>query len=259
MRARWLWFKTYWAVLVLVTVGTGLIVAGLVADRDSAARIAIGAGILVVGVFGDRLQRAKVGPTGAEIELERRAAESTTEFSQAPAAVASPSFPASDQVVDVHRAALASDVLEFLTRPGDGPLAGSAFQLYLYDADQDMLLPALDPAHGEPSPGFRVGEGVAGRAWETGEFTIAEGGAASDATFALSADKQARYADLTAVAAVPVANAAGTVIAVLSASTTDPRSRLATDEGFEALVALGDAVARVLVDLLKWFGDGYDE
>lgn len=251
--------RRYWAVIVLVGAGGFLMVVGLIERQDSIGRIGIGAGLVLVGVFADRLQRAKVGPAGAEIELEVRAAESTTELREAATLDRAPTFPDSHDAVDLHRAALASEVITMLTRPGDGPLADCAFQLYLFDADQEMLLPALEPGHSPPSPPFVAGEGVTGRAWESGEFTIAEGVEASDATYALSEDKQARYADLVAVAAMPVTNAAGEVIAVLSASTSDPGTRLATDEGFEALVALADAVARVLVDLLKWFGDGYDE
>ena len=236
-----------------------MIVVGLVDEHDSLGRVGLGAGLLLLGVFADRLRRAKLGPTGAEIELEQRAAESTTELSASPSAVQSPAFPDSDQVVDVHRAVLGYDVITFLTRPREGPLAGCGFQLYLFDADQHMLLPVLEPTHAAPSPGFRVGEGVAGKAWESGEFTIAEGREASDETFALSADKQARYTDLAVVAAMPVTNAGGRVIAVLSASATDPQSGLGTDEAFEDLVALADAIARVLVDLLKWFSDDYDD
>jgi hypothetical protein len=186
-------------------------------------------------------------------------AESTTELSEVEPAALAPSFPDSDQVVDVHRTALASDVLTLLTEPREGPLVGCAFQLYLYDADEHMLLPALEPGHSQPSPAFRVGEGVTGTAWRSGEFAIAEGREVSDGTFSLSAEKQARYADLSAVAAMPVTNAAGEVIAVLSAATSDPESGLTTDEGFESLVALADSFARVLVDLLKWFSDGYDD
>jgi hypothetical protein len=253
------WLRKYWAVLVLVVAGVILMLIGILERQDSLARIAIGAGLLLVGVFADRLQGAKVGPGGAEIQLEVRAAESTTELREAANLAHAPSFPDSDQVVDMHRAALASDVMRLLTEPREGPLVDCAFQLYLFDADENMLLPALEPAHDQPSPPFRVGEGVTGRAWESGQFTIAEGIEASDGTYSLSVDKQQRYADLAAVAAMPVTNAAGEVIAVLSASTTDAGSGLTGNEGFEAFVALADAVARVLVDLLKWFSDGYDD
>jgi len=99
-----------------------------------------------------------------------------------------------------------------------------------------MLLPVLQPGHAGPSPGFAVGEGVAGEAWETGEFAIAVGDATHDESFALAPDKQTHYSNLAVMAAVPVTNAAASPIAVLSASSADPGSGLATQEGFEALV-----------------------
>lgn len=164
-----------------------------------------------------------------------------------------------EEVVDVHRVALANDIVSFLTLPAHGPLLGCAFQLYLFDVDEQMLLPVLEPGHAGPSPGFRVDEGVAGKAWETGEFAIATGAATHDESFSLAADKQTRYSDLAVVAAVPVTNASASAIAVLSASSPDPVSGLATQEGFEALVALAERIARVLIDLLKWFDDEYDD
>ncbi len=55
--------------------------------------------------------------------------------------------------------------------------------------------------------------------------------AAHDDIFALEANRQSRYADLAVVAAVPVINASARQIAVLSASSADPESGLATSEG----------------------------
>jgi len=247
--------------IVLVIAGGMLIVIGLLARRDSLARTGIGAGLLLSGVFADRLRRAKVGPAGAEIELERRARESTTELVVRSSATAQLPFalPQAGQVTDVHRVALANEVVSFLTHPRDGPLVGCAFQLYLFDVDADLIVPVLEPGHPGPSPGFAVGEGAVGKAWETGGYAIAEGAEASDESFALSGDKQVRYTDVAVVAAMPVTNAAGRVISVLSAASTDAHCALRTDEGLEALVALADAIARVLVDLLKWFTDEYDE
>ena len=100
---------------------------------------------------------------------------------------------------------------------------------------------------------------MAGTAWATGTYAIAEGLETSDATFSLSAEKQNRYSDLAVVAAMPVTNAAGHVLAVLSAASDDPDAELRSEAGMESLVALADAAARVLVDLLKWFADDYDE
>ena len=247
--------------VVLAVVGCVLIAAGLVDERDAATRLTVGAGLLLAGAFFGRLRRAKVGPTGAEIELDQQAREVTTQLAVESAPATSGPFPLPDagQVVDTHRVALANDVMAMLTSPQGGPLVGCSFQLYLFDADEELLLPVLQPGHPGPSPGFAIGEGVAGTAWATGAYAVAEGVQASDETFALSAEKRSRYADLAVVAAVPVVNASGRVLAVLSAASADPDSELRGDTGMEALVAVAEAVARVLVDLLKWFTDEYDE
>ena len=254
--------------VLLFLVGCVLLTVGVVDGRD--AVVAIGAGVLLAGAFSGRLRRAKVGPAGAEIELEQRARETTSQLVLEPPPAAHGPFPLPDAelVIDTHRVALANDVMAMLTSPRDGlrgpnayagPLAGCSFQLYLFDAVEELLLPVLQPGHPGPSPRFAVGEGAAGTAWATGTYAIAEGGEASDDTFALSPEKQARYSDLAVVAAMPVTNAAGQVLAVLSAASDDPGTELRSEVGVEALVALADAVARVLVDLLKWFTDGYDE
>ena len=245
--------------VVLVLVGCVVLGAGIFDDRD--AVVAIGAGLLLAGAFSSRLRKAKIGPGGAELELDQRARETTSQLALEPGQAPQGPFPLPDTelVVDTHRVALANDVLAMLTSPRNGPLAGCSFQLYLFDIVEQLLLPVLQPGHPGPSPRFALGEGVAGTAWATGADAIAEGGETSDETFALAAEKQARYSDLAVVAAMPVTNAAGQVLAVLSAASDDPDTELRSEAGMEALVALADAVARVLVDLLKWFGDGYDE
>lgn len=61
--------------------------------------------------------------------------------------------------------------------------------------------------------------------------------------------------NLAVVAAMPVANAHDEVIAVISGSSVDVDSALATAEGFDAHLLMAQQVARVLVDLLQWFPD----
>lgn len=58
------------------------------------------------------------------------------------------------------------------------------------------------------------------------------------------------------VAAVPVLNAAGQRIAVLSMAARGADARLHGDDAFQQLVFLSVVAARVLVDLFKWFDDG---
>lgn len=247
--------------MLVALVGCVLVGAGLAGGQDGAAKLAVGAGLLLAGAFSGRLRRAKVGPAGAEIELDQRAREVTSRLALEPPPATQAPFPlpSGEAVIGTHRVALANDVIAMLTSPASGPLAGCSFQLYIFDDDEQLLLPVLQPGHPGPSPRFAVGEGVTGTAWATGAYAVAEGVETSDETFSLSTEKQARYSDLAVVAAMPVTNAAGRVLAVLSAAADDPGAELRTEAGMEALVALADAVARVLVDLLKWFTDDYDE
>lgn len=154
---------------------------------------------------------------------------------------------------------LASQLFEDLLIEPTGALAGCTMQLYLYDEERALLLPILTPGHAGPSPGFAAGQGATGLAWDSGEYVVAEGSAVADDTFHLSSEQKERYRDLAAVAAMPVTNTAGRVIAVLSGAARDPDGGLLTDAGFERHVFLAEAVARILVDLLKWFDDTYDE
>jgi hypothetical protein len=103
--------------------------------------------------------------------------------------------------------------------------------------------------------GWRIGTGAVGEAWQRAEYVLARGEEVSDATFGLTPDQQARYQSLAVVAAMPVTNAAGEVIAVLAGSSTDPDSPLTGPEGFDAHLLVAQEVARVLIDLLKWFTD----
>lgn len=73
-------------------------------------------------------------------------------------------------------------------------------------------------------------------------------------------EQQEAFRDLTAVASLPVANAAGMVIGVLTASTTAPHgpASLSSKDAYYDMLSRALSLARVLVDLLKWFDDGYD-
>jgi len=227
-------------------------------DGFASASLAMGTFLVVVGALHHRILKAKFGPTGGEVELQAQARQVTARLAEAPEA-SLPEMLGPDEQDDATRWVLATRLFDQLLQEPDDALEGCALQLYLYDTHQDALLPVLMPGHAGPSPEFLPDQGATGRAWKTGEFVTAEGAAVWDETFDLSPDQQERYKNLAAVAAMPVTNATGQVIAVLSAATEDPQSRLLTDEGFEQFVFLAEAVARVLVDLLKWFVDGYDD
>lgn len=94
-----------------------------------------------------------------------------------------------------------------------------------------------------------------GEAWDSGEYVLVRGPEVSDDTYGLTPAQQHRARDLAVVAAMPVTNAGGQVVAVLAGSSTDEDSPLASDEGFDAHLLTAQEVARVLVDLLQWFPD----
>jgi hypothetical protein len=138
--------------------------------------------------------------------------------------------------------------------PTDGPLARCEFRLFMYDVQRDRLLPALEIDPGD-SDGWRIGHGVTGEAYESGDYVLAVGPDCSNDTHGLTPEQQDRYQDLTAVAAMPVTNAAGEIIAVLSASSKDPNPVLATVDGQREHVLMAVLVARVVINLLGWWDD----
>jgi hypothetical protein len=241
--------------VVLVLLGAVLLVASLFqSDGNEVYPVGLlifGSGLVVVGVVLPRLLNAEVGPaTGFKLTLAEERAQSTglAEAADAPAQVEA------DQVVAATRLLLASEVLGRLLAPEDGPLAGSWFHLYLFDEQREILLPAFE---GQPSPsqGWKPGAGAVGEAWMTGEYVLVRGPEVSDDTYGLTPAQQHRARNLAVVAAMPVTNARDEVIAVLAGSSTDPGSALAGRDGFDAHLLTAQEVARVLVDLLRWFTD----
>jgi hypothetical protein len=241
--------------LVLVLLGAGLLGASLLHGGNGAYALGLlifGSGLVVLGVVLPRLQNAEVGPaTGFKLTLaEVRERELSTEM----AASAEVAEVGVRQVVTATRVVLASEVLERLLAPEQGPLAGAAFHLYLFDEQRDLLLPAFE-GRASPSRGWKPGTGAVGEAWATGEYVVVREPEVFDDTYGLTPAQQRRARDLAVVAAMPVTNAAEEVIAVLAGSSVDPSSPLASPEGFDALLLLAQEVARVLVDLLQWFAD----
>lgn len=248
------WVARHGQTVVLAGIGSILLVSSLVQghgrDVYAVGLLIFGTSLVVLGVVLPRLQNAEVGPaTGlklsltAEREMSTRLAEServeTVE---------------SDEVVAATRLVVASELLGRMLSPDSGPLAGASFHLYLFDEERDMLLPAFEacPSFGR---GWRVGTGAVGEAWASGEYVLARGTEVSDDTYGLTTGQQRRYRELAVVAAMPVTNGAGAVIAVLAGSSPDPESGLASAGGFDAQLLIGHKVARILVDLLRWFSD----
>lgn len=242
--------------VVLVLVGVTLLVASLFQGGATGAYafglLIFGSGLVVIGVVLPRLRKAQVGPAaGFKLTL---ADEAQREISTGLAESADVVRVGVDQVVAATRLVLASETLGRLLAPEQGPLAGAWLHLYLFDEQREVLLPAFE---GRPSPsqGWKVGVGAVGEAWASGEYVLVRGQEVSDDTYGLTADQQRRARNLAVVTAMPVTNASDEVIAVVSASSTDPESPLATIEGFDAHLLVAQEVARILVDLLQWFPD----
>jgi hypothetical protein len=161
-----------------------------------------------------------------------------------------------DELVAGARALAAGAAVQSILSPLFGEvLADCEWHLYIYDSDVDRLLPIFEPDSADDSEGWAVGQGATGMAYLRREFVLVVGDEASDGTYSLTPAQQARYSDLTAVAAMPVQNASGDVVAVLSAAARDSDTALVREEGFQELLARAVAIGRVLIDLLRWFGD----
>lgn len=246
---------------VLIAAGIGLIVAGVVQDDARVAEaivfVAFGSGLLALGATFPRLTRAKVGKEGFELDLSAREATSLL-VSEPPVGVAAEVDDLDDDdIIAATRSLLAQNTLLPLLRADEGPLQSAQLELYLYDADAGLLRPMEMPDRPTPPDAWPAGRGAVGTAWERGEFVVVEGRATSDETYGLSPEQQEHHQELTAVAAMPVVNAQSQVLAVLGASTIDAAHGLASQEAFDDLVVRGQLIARILVDVLKWFDDDY--
>ena len=97
---------------------------------------------------------------------------------------------------------------------------------------------------------WRPGVGATGVAYESGEYVVAVGEQTHDGTYNLDAATQRAFAHLTEVAAMPLVNASGRTVGVLSASHSDEETILSSEDGYEAHARAATATTRVVVDLL---------
>lgn len=246
----------------LFIVGIMTMVAGYRAARNSPWLIeSIGAGLVALAALVPWVKEVKVGKEGVSATMHDRDVETSTRLAEEPVSVGG-AAEIPELVAEETEGLLASARLflanqfvgDLLYQHTEGPFAGCDFRLYLYDDDKRRLVPAFEPKPDE-SVGWAPGQGATGAAWLLNEYVLVEGAQVYDGTYGLDASQQARFRELAAVAAMPVRNAAGDVIAVLTASTKDASNRMSTDEAFEQHTVLALLSSRVLVDLLHWCAD----
>jgi len=258
--------RTLLAVLGSLALVYGALMATLgPADRQSSAQWVLAAGVILIVVGCLPIRRMKI--LGHEIETvdpedTSRYAEPVSEpnedDAEARVDAKSPPPPVDpDSLTDATRFLAGDRAIRALLTPGDGPLAGCEMHLYMYDDVARLLLPVFEPDD-LGSEGWRPGVGCVGTAYQDQQLIIALGDSASDDTFHLNDRQRERYRQLTGVAAVPVTNSEDEVIAILAASSTATDHQIGTPSAEDELLTLAQAVARILIDLLKWFPDPVD-
>jgi hypothetical protein len=127
--------------------------------------------------------------------------------------------------------------------------------VYTFDETAGVLVPLYEPDPDRSPSNWLPGVGVTGQAYLTDSFVLATGEHTHNATFALPETEWDKHTDLIEVAATPITNSAGNTIAILAVSNRARPGVLSSTEGYEEVLAVAEAVARILVDLLGGFDD----
>lgn len=243
-------------------VGSGMVVAAclIASNLGSATHTMIvgGATLVGLGTLTPWLRRVGWGKASAvfedpELQRARLSREISEEQSQNRLSI---KMQESLEATRYFAATLASQAIFDDAQKADPSFDVCQLRFFMYDKQQERLFAVLRPNQPEMGQrGWRLREGVTGVAYATGEFQIATGAATHDGTYNLDEDYQRRYAHLTEVAAMPVMNAEGVVVGVLSASHDADKSILETEDWRRAHQVAADALARVVVDLLGWHSD----
>jgi hypothetical protein len=256
------------AVWALVAVGVAMAIFSMVifavtenATSQIFAGIAVGS--IIAGATLPRLIEAGFGPSGANLKLSPMR-DHTADLAAAAGPIALDQVDEPHEMISAARNSLAGESLARVLTPATGERADFQMRLYLLDEDQARLVPVLLPTDEDNGPHtdtvWEVGKGATGRAFAEGDFVFVRGDAIWDSTYDVSPEQAELFKTLTAVASMPVFNAAGDTIAVITATTeASDLSVLATvEQAFDTLLGRSLLVARALVDLLGWFPDGYD-
>ncbi|MBK5223692.1 MAG: GAF domain-containing protein [Acidimicrobiia bacterium] len=125
-------------------------------------------------------------------------------------------------------------------------------RIFLLDAQTGRLTQALRPPGADPIGGFswKVGQGVTGWAYDTGDYVLATGSSVHDGTFGVPVEQQDRYRSLTAVAGAPLRSTAGEIIGVLSISSEQETTQLPTNAGEVEHLVLAECVGFALDELM---------
>lgn len=258
---------------VLVVVGVAAFVTAAVPRESEAATVCfavLGGVLILAATFYPRVRVAKL-PGGGEIHLDaERTATINAASVDVPLEVVEREIASTDDgpptpsekdeevagTLNFLAANIAMAAVLAEARSDGQPLEGCTLRLYLLDVEEQVLRSVMSAPRpeGDGVP-WEIGQGATGTAYASGNYTYAEGEAVWDGTYKLTPSLQRRYRDLAAVASMPVMNGANDVIAVLTASTRDPETRLGTDEATEDLLLRALLLSRILIELLQWFPD----
>jgi hypothetical protein len=150
------------------------------------------------------------------------------------------------------RTKAAAVLLEGLLDTPDPDFEGFEFRVYVYDTDSKMLQAVWSPKGSQGGAhGWKIGEGVVGHAYEYDDWRVAFDDECWDGTYNVPPDRADRYKDLRSVGAVPCRNARRQVVAVLAVSSRVDSTRLRQANIQAKLHMQANAVARVIIDVLR--------
>jgi hypothetical protein len=228
-------------------------------DGEFRTAVAGSCGLILVGYLLPLIKTLRAGKDGILVETHDRVGieesrEAAVELSEEVQSAGGASVRV-DETIDAARFFAADRAIAALLVNTDT----LRLHLYLMDAEVGGLVPVFedDNASLHSQAPWIPGVGVVGKAYASGAFILAVGAEASDGTHGLSQRQQEQHPDLSAVAAMPVVNSRGSVVAVLSASERGVSSPLDLESIYtrESMSVVADGCARVLIDLLGWFAD----
>lgn len=222
-------------------------------DALAGGGIAVGGLMVSLACLADRISRIQASPAGGlDVAMKNDTGESTSALAD---------LPSSDRRVlpdytDAGASYLvASLAIEAIFTKDDLLSDHCKFHLYLPD-DTGRLTAVLEPDdQADDLDSWSPGEGAVGQAWADNEFVLVTGDECHDETYRLTAAQQERYQDLAAIAARPVRNARGHTLGIVSAATSRGDSALVETEGFIEMALVSELLARILIDMLKWYTD----